>query len=196
MYIMEGDTMSEAQNVLTMKAAKQFVLGGRAFITISNGKGVHYTFRIIKWHPKDRETGKLKKEIVKFFVGVLVNPDNEHDYADLGTLDPKTYQISQPNYTNRRHPYVSQTDVRFKVAQWMFDHIVREQEFTGKSEGYSIRHSGRCGRCGRKLTTPESIDTGLGPECSAVLGVEWKEYEVTSAAAQRDLLVTLTHANA
>lgn len=26
-------------------------------------------------------------------------------------------------------------------------------------------HSGKCGRCGRELTDPRSIETGLGPEC-------------------------------
>ena len=28
-----------------------------------------------------------------------------------------------------------------------------------------IRHEGRCGRCNRKLTTPDSIDSCFGPEC-------------------------------
>lgn len=27
-------------------------------------------------------------------------------------------------------------------------------------------HLGRCGRCGRKLTDPESINRGLGPKCA------------------------------
>jgi len=26
-------------------------------------------------------------------------------------------------------------------------------------------HSGNCAKCGRKLTTPESIKNGLGPIC-------------------------------
>lgn len=34
-----------------------------------------------------------------------------------------------------------------------------------------LYHAGKCGRCGRKLTTPESILTGLGPECSDKCGV-------------------------
>jgi hypothetical protein len=29
-----------------------------------------------------------------------------------------------------------------------------------------VLHSGRCGRCGRTLTTPDSIERGLGPECA------------------------------
>jgi Family of unknown function (DUF6011) len=29
-----------------------------------------------------------------------------------------------------------------------------------------VWHEGRCGRCGRKLTVPESIARGIGPECA------------------------------
>lgn len=36
-----------------------------------------------------------------------------------------------------------------------------------------IRHEGRCGRCGRALTRPESIDTGLGPDCAEKMGRAW-----------------------
>ena len=32
-------------------------------------------------------------------------------------------------------------------------------------EALRVLHHGRCGRCGRKLTTPESIRLGLGPVC-------------------------------
>jgi hypothetical protein len=32
-------------------------------------------------------------------------------------------------------------------------------------EGYKIQHEGKCCRCGRTLTTPESIERGIGPEC-------------------------------
>jgi hypothetical protein len=29
-----------------------------------------------------------------------------------------------------------------------------------------IWHSGRCGRCSRRLTVPESIAAGIGPDCA------------------------------
>lgn len=34
-----------------------------------------------------------------------------------------------------------------------------------------VRHAGRCGACGRHLTTPESIDSGFGPDCAAKYGI-------------------------
>jgi hypothetical protein len=34
------------------------------------------------------------------------------------------------------------------------------------SDKLEVWHEGRCGRCGRRLTVPESIESGLGPECA------------------------------
>jgi len=31
--------------------------------------------------------------------------------------------------------------------------------------GLNFFHEGKCGKCGRKLTTPESIKNGFGPTC-------------------------------
>ena len=33
-----------------------------------------------------------------------------------------------------------------------------------------VWHEGICGRCGRKLTVPESVERGLGPECAGLVG--------------------------
>jgi hypothetical protein len=37
-------------------------------------------------------------------------------------------------------------------------------------DGVVIWHEGRCGRCGRRLTVPESIESGYGPECIGKIG--------------------------
>jgi hypothetical protein len=49
-----------------------------------------------------------------------------------------------------------------KVIEWFFQHYFKNPN------GYKtikVYHSGKCGKCGRKLTTPESIKSGLGPYC-------------------------------
>ena len=41
----------------------------------------------------------------------------------------------------------------------------------GSMRGFEIWHEGKCGRCGRKLTVPESIACGFGPECIGMVGM-------------------------
>jgi hypothetical protein len=40
-----------------------------------------------------------------------------------------------------------------------------------KQRGFDLHHEGRCGRCGRELTVPESIALGIGPECAKEMGL-------------------------
>lgn len=55
-----------------------------------------------------------------------------------------------------------------------------------------IRHEGRCGRCSRALTRPESIDTGFGPECAEKMGMGWS----TGEARTFDALAFILGGNA
>jgi hypothetical protein len=51
-----------------------------------------------------------------------------------------------------------------RVVRWALGLIWGEKSVP---EGYAVHHEGRCGRCGRPLTVPSSIETGLGPDCAA-----------------------------
>ena len=53
-----------------------------------------------------------------------------------------------------------------RAFQYLLDYM------GGKTEAKSLEiwHEGRCGRCGRKLTVPSSIESGIGPECASKLG--------------------------
>lgn len=35
---------------------------------------------------------------------------------------------------------------------------------------FVLAGEGKCGRCARRLTTPESVQLGFGPECAKLLG--------------------------
>ena len=54
---------------------------------------------------------------------------------------------------------------RSRKAKTILDWTFRAAE-GGDLRTVRALHSGCCGRCGRKLTVPESIDTGLGPVCA------------------------------
>jgi hypothetical protein len=65
-----------------------------------------------------------------------------------------------------------------RVARWAL-RAIWQVAYTGYvlPAGYSIKHIGRCGRCGNALTHPASLDTGFGPDCAEALGIDWREID-------------------
>ena len=134
---------------------KAFVLAGKAIFTVSNAKGDHYTFQVTRKETEGRP--------VTFFVALLTGPNNETDYTYMGVLSQAvgTVILTKASKFNPE-------SLPVKVAQWALALLWRNQPVPA---GYAIQHEGRCGRCGRTLTVPESIQTGLGPECAAKMGL-------------------------
>lgn len=131
-----------------------FVRAGNAIFTVDNGKGEHYTYRIKR---KDTEDGR-----VLFFIGLLTGPDNLNSYTYVGLLTDSNE--CKTTKKSRFHP----EDKAVKVINWAL------RVMAGKTKapaGYTIQHSGRCGRCGRLLTNPTSIEVGVGPICRGALGI-------------------------
>lgn len=133
---------------------KEFILAGKAIFTVSNNKGEWYTFRV-----KHKEAEGRFQEA--WFVSLLTGPDNTASYTYLGMLSPQALDASQRVRLTAKSKY-SESSKPVQVLRWAL-HLV----WTGGTfpEGYAIKHEGRCGRCGRLLTVPESIDRGIGPEC-------------------------------
>lgn len=128
------------------KAAISFVLGGNAtFTLVSKQTGDRYTFRV--------RAAKDKRGM--YFASTLIGSDNETDYAYLGYISDRHGLALQAGKKGKPD------DVRFRALAWLLralaaDHMPSTVEFW---------HEGRCARCNRKLTDPESIATGYGPEC-------------------------------
>lgn len=129
----------------TADAVRNFALAGNATLTlVSKATGNRFTFKIRK-----------KDETTPHFVKLLRGADNESDYTFLGTIfDAKHYRHG------RRSP-IGETAPSAKAFEWFWHGI----EANHLSEQLEVWHEGRCGRCGRKLTVPESIVSGFGPEC-------------------------------
>lgn len=136
---------------------KAFFRGGNATFTVQNATGDYYTFKIRQ--PKSQPGEQAKP----FFAGLLTGPDNESSYTYMGIFNPETFTVN----LTRASKYTDDTKP-VQVIRWAL-----KQVFTGARlpEGYQIRHEGKCGCCGRKLTTPESLDRGIGPECASRLGL-------------------------
>lgn len=58
--------------------------------------------------------------------------------------------------------------------RWFFKRLSEGRDLGGP-RGVTVRHEGRCGRCGRTLTVPASIDSGIGPDCAERMGRPWGE---------------------
>ena len=134
----------------------KWVRAGRALFTVSNPKGERYTFRVA--------LGKANEKYPKasFFVGLLTGPNNEDDYTYMGVLtDDATLRLTKAS----KYP-VDSAPVR--VFSWVLRVI------TGAAAlppGYNIQHEGKCCRCGRTLTVPESIESEIGSECASKMGL-------------------------
>ena len=134
---------------LKKEHVKQFALAGNATITLKSGvTGKHLTYKI----------SRSKDNADLYFVRLLHGPDNENDYQYIGCYyaDTPYFHPCKKWNTSPRHALPQSV----RVIDWFFEHI---DDIPDKLYVY---HEGKCGRCGRKLTTPESIERGLGPECA------------------------------
>lgn len=91
-------------------------------------------------------------------ISVLTGPDNENDYTYIGVL----WTNPEKSLLRVRATKSSKVSTSFKALNWFLRNLDHEQLF----DKIEFRHEGRCCRCGRKLTTPESIDRGIGPVCA------------------------------
>lgn len=129
--------------------ARQFILAGNARVTLkSTQTGKHFTYRVRK--AKDDDV---------FFVGVLKDGDNENGYAPLGIITKK-----------REFKILRRCSFREYSPCWAaFDWMWTRLQANKISDAMEFWHEGRCGRCGRALTDPDSIESGFGPECIKIV---------------------------
>lgn len=140
--------------------SKEFVLGGKATLTIENAAAwasqhnapSHWTFKIKK---KEVSEGKYL-----FFVSLLTGPENTKDYSYIGTLEPNNGVVRITAASK-----ITADTLSFKILNRVLKLIWSNETEGITAAGFEVHHSGRCGMCGRKLTVPESIKTGFGPEC-------------------------------
>jgi hypothetical protein len=130
---------------------KAYTLAGNATLTLTSQRtGARYTFKV----------SRAKSDHADYwFVGLLTGPDNYADYQYMGIVQDGRFNLT------RKSKYTADA-VPVKAFQYFWKHVANE----AMPPHMEIRHEGKCGRCGRKLTVPESIDRGIGPECFGRMG--------------------------
>lgn len=125
--------------------ARRFMLAGRARMTLVSRKtGTRFTYRITM------QAG------TPHFVSVLTGPDNRTAFTFLGTLFQERY------WAHGKNSKIGRTAPSSLAWVWALPHLLQGR----LPPGCEVWHEGKCGRCGRALTVPESIALGLGPECA------------------------------
>lgn len=146
--------VSEPRVMTDPAAVVRFVRAGRARVTLTSRRTqARYTYRVAGGEPG---SGLL-------FVSLLAGPDNETSYQYLGTV------FRDGAFSTTRKSKLRYDSPPARAFEYFARHVLRGAEMPPELE---VRHEGRCGRCGRALTVPESIDRGVGPECYAAMGLQ------------------------
>lgn len=138
-------------NLLNQQESLDFILGGNSRFTFKSLKTQsHLTFKVIVPKSNSKDTSKI------FYVSVLSGTDNDSNYTYIG-------YIKKENSTLNFYPTqkLNAKVTSIEVFKFVFDRLVQKITLTN----LEIYHEGKCCRCGRTLTTPESIKLGIGPEC-------------------------------
>lgn len=161
-----------------MKMSKTFILAGDAFFTVECPPGCthpHLTYRVVRVEANGRYPEA-------FFARLLAGPDNTSDYSYLGKLDPYTGQVT-PTAKSQVDPRA----VSFRLLNRVLARIWADDHEAYERSGYRVHHAGRCCRCGRLLTRPDSIELGIGPECAEIMGLTPRPVRKETAPGDADL---------
>ena len=121
--------------------AADYILGGKSYVTFQNPQtGNRFTYKVVKHKVDDI-----------YFVHVLTNTDV---YMFLGTIKNFVFRYSPKSKIAK--------DAKSLIV---FDYVFHHLGMGTLNNTIEIFHDGRCGKCGRQLTDPISVETGLGPYC-------------------------------
>ena len=154
-YFVVDNCFTLFRSEVIMSVNKQFLTAGNAIFTVQlppDSQHLHYTYRIRKVESPNYPTA--------YFVSLLTGPDNTRDYTYLGMMNPidGTYRETKKSRM-RRQAFPVKLFERIMLCIFADNHTAYEKH------GYRTIHNGKCGRCGRLLTVPESVESGIGPEC-------------------------------
>lgn len=125
---------------------RAFILAGRAIFTVVNrATGGGFTYQVNK-------AKNIREEDLGFWFAKQMLPDQESRY--LGVLDLREFKTTKASNPNRDNKPIF-------AFQWFWLRLLGDI----LHDDVDVIHQGKCGMCGRKLTNPESILRGIGPEC-------------------------------
>lgn len=124
---------------LDKNRALEFIFGGNSTFTALNTKSDNrFTFKVKK-HKKDNI----------YFVSVLAGVN----YQFIGSYQ-NSFRYSLKSRISDKAQSIS-----------VFKYLIDKLNSKNLPDFIEIWHAGKCGKCGKELTTPDSISIGFGPVC-------------------------------
>jgi uncharacterized protein DUF6011 len=124
----------------------------KGFFTVEREGERHRTFRV--------KTSRNNKTVI----GLMVGRNNLKDYAWFGTIEGNTIRFWKNANMGFDMPPV-QLPIEQDEINACFAAITSDTEEAGLRFAREYKN---CSRCGKVLTTPESLDRGLGAECAGM----------------------------
>lgn len=144
---------------------RRFIMGGAATFTIVHGD-TRYTYKVrTPALDRDKNWSTGNQDKTQRFVSVLYGPDNESDYKYIGMMREN---IDGGFYFTRTAKSPPDEDPRLMLFSKYWATLEYGCRVMADTDFW---HEGQCCVCGRKLTVPESIASGIGPECAANGGI-------------------------
>jgi len=166
----DGSTSSSSQETVSeptprpesstesFRLSSSWLLAGDAIFTVEiperyrATEAQHYTYRV----QRVEANGNWP---VAYFVKLLTGPNNTADYTYVGKLvDGQVRVTGRSSYSLDSFPV--------KLLNKVLKRLFADELDVIEANGFRIHHEGRCGCCGRPLTTPESVTRGIGPVCA------------------------------
>ncbi len=149
--------MDQQQYPVQYSHIKRFMFAGRSIVTLhSLATDHHYTYQITLAN-ECRDLNRSLDYTDWWYVKLLIGPNNTKDYTYIGTITGDRFRL-----TARSKLPADSKPVR--AFAWAFERIMQGRPI----DGVEVLHSSRCGRCGRRLTRPDSLEMGIGPECYSI----------------------------
>lgn len=145
--------MTDRAKLTNANDAKTFLLGGNAtFTLVSTKTGTRFTYKVTAHRDNDGTNDR-------WFVKVLQGPNNEADFGYLGTI------FNGNRYYHGKKSHIGKNASSAVAFEWAF----RKLSNGSLPDALEFWHEGSCCMCGRKLTVPSSVATGIGPICAVKL---------------------------
>jgi len=167
--------MTNRKQIIEPADMARVIQGGKAIFTLVSARsGTRFTYKAMA--PKDcLKDGNTDFPVI--FLSVLSDSDNEGRYSYLGQVFPLRSGL---RYFHGKKARAGADAPSAQLIAWLLGQI---QGNGTKLDQVEFWHEGKCARCGRKLTVPESIDTGFGPDCAAMMGITYTKRSAIRAKA-------------